>query len=138
MATPDAIAAAIAQFCENVTGLRTVTDPTTLINPPVAGVFPAQGTFIDYLLSMEHGVVEMNWRVVVLVSRANDRASLPKLYQYLAPGGSNSIPSAILADPTLGHTVDYCTPVEATGPEEISWAGIDYLGAQIMLQTGTE
>ena len=69
MATPDVIAQAIATFCQNVSGLRTVTDPTTLANPPVAGVFPAQGTFINYLLSMEHGVVEMNWRVVVLVSR---------------------------------------------------------------------
>lgn len=136
--TPEQIAQAIATFCQNVSGLRTVTDPTTITNPPVAAVLPPTGTFIDYRVALEHGIAAYSWRIVILVSRSHDRSTLPQLYGYLATSGSMSIPAAILTDPTLGHTVDYCVPVEATGPHDIVWAGVDYLGAEILVEAGAE
>jgi len=138
MATPQAIAASIASFVQNVSGMRTVTDPEQIANPPVAAVLPATGTFIDYTVALEHGVVTYNWRLVVITSRASSRAGFAELLNFLAPAGSTSIPAAILADPTLGHKVDFCVPLQASSPHDITWAGIDYFGAEILLEAGAE
>lgn len=138
MATPQDIAAAIAGFVQNVSGLRTVTDPESIANPPVAAVLPVQGTFIDYTVALELGVANYMWRIVVMVSEASGRAGMAQLYGYLAVEGATSIAAAILADPTLGHTVDFCVPVEATSPHDIAWGPMNYLGAEIIVQAGAQ
>lgn len=139
MATPSAVRAALASVISaNVAGLRGQTDPEQIANPPVAIVLPAQGTYINYAVSLEHGVWEVFIRVVILVSRASMRAGIAQLDGYLAPGGTASVPAAILKDPTLGGVTDFCVPVQATAPIDISWAGVDYLGAEIICQAGAE
>ena len=139
MGTPAAIRAALAaQITANVAGLRSVTDPGTVVNPPVIVVLPAQGTYIDYLVAQPPHVYDITIRVVILVSRASERAMLPVLDGYLAPSGATSIPAAILKDPTLGGVTDYCIPQMALGPADITWSGIDYLGAEITCQAAAE
>jgi hypothetical protein len=139
MTSPSEVREALAAFITaNITGLRGLTDPGSIANPPVAVVLPAQGTYIDYTVALEHGVTEANLRVVILVSRASERTAMPLLDGYLAPYGPSSIPAAILADPTLGGACDYCIPAEAIFSGEINWAGIDYFGAEIICRAGAE
>ena len=139
MAAPSVIRAALAAFITtNVPGLRGLTDPGSIANPPVAVVLPAQGTYIDYAVAFEHGVSEITVRVVILVSRASERTAIVQLDGYLAPAGAGSVPAAILEDPTLGGACDYCIPQEAIFVGDINWAGIDYLGAEIICRAGAE
>ena len=145
MSTPAQIRAALAaQITANVTAtatvpaLRGLLDPSTIANPPVAVVLPPLGTYIDYTVALEHGVNELNLRVVILVSRASERVAMPLLDDYLAPAGASSVPAAILADPTLGGVTDYCIPQVANGPADFNWAGIDYLSAEIVCTAGAE
>ena len=61
MGTPAQIREALAaHITANVPGLRGLTDPGSIANPPVAVVLPAQGTYIDYTVALEHGVNEMH------------------------------------------------------------------------------
>jgi hypothetical protein len=137
--SPGAIREALATYITtNIPGLRGLTDPGTIANPPVAVVLPVTGTYIDYAVALEHGVAELNLRVVILVSRASERMAMPLLDSYLAPYGASSVPEAILADPTLGGACDYCIPVEAVFAGDVNWAGIDYLGAEIICRAGAE
>jgi hypothetical protein len=139
MATPEDVCAALAaQISANVAGLRGQTDGFTVANPPVAVVLPAQGQFIDYLIAEQTGLADYTYRVVILVSKASGRAGTLQLYAYMATRGASSVPAAILADPTLGHVVDYAVPVEAIYAPQINWAGVDYMGAEIIVKVGAE
>jgi hypothetical protein len=139
MTSPSEVREALAAYITaNITGLRGLTDPGSIANPPVAVVLPVQGTYIDYTVALEHGVTEINLRVVILVSRASERTAMPLLDGYLAPYGTSSIPAAILKDPTLGGACDYCIPQEAIFDGEINWAGIDYFGATVICRAGAE
>ena len=89
-------------------------------------------------VAFEHGVYDITLRVVIIVSRASERAWLPVLDAYLAPAGASSVAAAILADPTLGGACDYCIPQTANGPADINWNGIDYLSAEIICMAGAE
>ena len=137
MSSPAEIRAALATYITaNVPGLRGLTDPGTIANPPVAVVLPAQGTYIDYTVALNTGITDVNLRVVILVSRASERVALPLLDDYLDP--HSGVPAAILKDPTLGGVVDYVVPVEAIVPGDITWAGVEYLGAEIVCRAGAE
>lgn len=145
MATPADIRAALAaHITANITAtatvpaLRGLTDPASVANPPVAIVLPGLGTYIDYEKAFEHGVYEVTIRVIIVVSRASERAWLPVLDAYLAPSGASSVPAAILKDPTLGGVCDYCVPQQATGPADIPYNGVDYLSAEIICVAGAE
>ena len=139
MAAPSEVREALAAFITaNIPGLRGLTDPGSIANPPVAVVLPPHGTYIDYTVALNTGVWDPAIRVVILVSRASERVAVPLLESYLAPYGAASIPAAILKDPTLGGACDYCVPVESIFTGEINWAGIDYFGAEIICQAGAE
>jgi len=137
MSTPVQIREALAaQINDAIPGLRALTDPGSIANPPVAVVLPAQGAYIDYTVAFESRVYEINVRVILLVSRASERTGVALLDGWLAPAGSGSVPQAILADPTLGGVTDYCIPQEAIFAGDINWAGVDYFGAEIICRAG--
>ncbi len=139
MGTPSQIRDALAAHIDAaIPGLRGLTDPGSIANPPVAVVLPGQGTYIDYTVALEHGVYDISIRVVVLVSRASERTGMELLDGYLAPAGASSVAAAILADETLGGVTDYCIPQEATFPGTISWSGVDYFGAEIICTAAAE
>src|ERR1700722_10553524 len=95
--SPEAVRAAIADYiAANIPGLRSMTDPGSIANPPLVVVLPAQGTYINYLECLEHGVFEMTIRITVLVSRAIERVAMTQVDSYLAPYGTLSVPAAIL------------------------------------------
>ena len=138
MATPSQVREAVASFITTNIGLRTVTDPGSIANPPVAAVLPPQGLYINYKVALDTAVWDPMIRVVILVSRASERIAMPQLESYLTPYGAMSVPAAILKDPTLGGVVDYCVPVESSFLGDMTWAGVDYFGAQIILEAGAQ
>jgi hypothetical protein len=139
MSSPLAIREAVAAYLPTaITGLRAGTDPGTIANPPVALVLPAQGTYIDYTVALNPHLYDVRIRVVILISRASERAGFELLDQYLEPYGASSIVAAILANPTMSGACDYVVPQQASGPGAISFAGIDYWGAEIICTVGAE
>lgn len=118
--------------------LRSSADPGTIANPPVAIVLPGQGTYIDYTQAMNARVYDVTIRVLILISRASERAGFDLLDTYLEPYGTSSVAAAILANETLSGACDYIVPVQATGPTPISFAGIDYFGAEIICRAAAE
>ena len=139
MATPSEFREALAAFITaNIPGLRALTDPGSIANPPVAVVLPPQGLYINYKVALNAGVWDPMARIVILVSRASERLAIPLLESYLQPYGSSSIPAAILKDPTLGGVVDWCVPAQASLLGSVTWAGVDYFGAEIICEAGAE
>ena len=140
MSSPLAIREALAAYLDNnaVEGLRAGTDPGSLANPPVALVLPAQGLYVDYTAALNPRLYDVVVRIVILVSRASERAGFALLDGFLAPYGATSIAAAILANDTLSGACDYIIPVQANGPTPISFAGIEYFGAEIICRAAAE
>jgi hypothetical protein len=138
MASMAAVRAALAaQIAANVTGLRATGLMTGQVSPPMAVVLPARGTFLSYEETFEPGVADYPLEVVLLVSYADERAAQGQLDGYLSATGASSVPAAILKDPTLGGTVDYCVPESAADYGLLDWAGVSYLSARIVVTAGT-
>ena len=138
MSTPSEVREAVADFITANVGLRTLTDPGSIANPPVAVVLPPQGLYINYKVALDTAVWDPMVRVVILVSRASERIAMPLLESYLQPYGATSIPAAILKDPTLGGVVSYCVPAESSLLGDVNWGGVDYFGAEIILEAGAQ
>jgi hypothetical protein len=138
MAVLSDVRTALAAAVDNVPGLRATGQMSGEINPPVAVIVPARGTFISYSETFEQNVVDMSLEIVLLVSYADERAGQLLLDGYLSATGASSVRAAIAADPTLGGVVDWATLEQADGYGMISWGGIDYLGARLQVTLGTE
>lgn len=139
MSSPLAIREALAAYLPTVIeGLRAGTDPGTLANPPVALILPANGLYIDYTAALNPLVYDVTIRIIILVSRASEREGFEQLDNYLIPYGATSVPAAILANQRLSGACDYIVPVQANGPLPMSFAGIDYYGAEIICKAAGE
>lgn len=124
------------QISAKITGLRTTDTVPSTINPPVAVVGPSTGTFALYEVTMPPNQYTINWtlRIYVIVSRAEQAGAQKKLDAYITPSGALSIPAAINADPTLGGVVDFAEPVRLQRYGLVTYNGVDYLGAEIIVE----
>lgn len=142
VAITNALAAQITQF----TGLRAYGQARDQASPPCAVVLPGQ-PFLDYSVTMSPvmgpgggaGAVNLNLVVLLIIS---DAAPVEKTqraldaYLGVGAGETGSVPSAIMADPTLGGAVHFCEPVSADRYGRIDYGGVTYFGARIMVQAG--
>ena len=138
MAVLSDVRAALAAAVDNVPGLRASPAFTGEINPPVGIVVPARGPFITYTETFEQNVADYSLEVILLVSYADDRAGQLLLDGYLSATGPNSVRAAVAADQTLGKVVDYAVVTDAQDYGLISWGGVEYLGARLLVTAGTE
>jgi hypothetical protein len=97
--------------------------------PPVALVWPATGVFLTFD-TMTTAPDSLNLTVTVLVAKQTDRGSQEALDAYLA---GTSIWAAI-TDQTLGGLCSYCQFVEARNYGLLEWAGIQYLGFELLTE----
>ena len=97
-----AIRDAVASNLSSITGLRTSGDVPDNPNPPIAVVFLDQ---VDYDEAFRGGMTTFMLKVMVLVSRADDRTAQRKLNQYISPDGDRSIKKAVESDRSLGGLV---------------------------------
>ena len=76
----------------------------------------------------------VDFSVLVLVSRADDRSGQKALDGYMTPTGTTSIKAAIETDRTLGGEVSSAAVVGWSEPQEYEIAGISYLGVEFTVE----
>lgn len=96
------IRSALATNLATISGLRTSGDVPDNPNPPQAVVFLET---VEYDDAFQGGLTTMQFKVMVLVSRADDRTAQRKLNEYISPDGARSIKSAVESDRSLGGLV---------------------------------
>jgi len=135
-ATLTQIRSALAnQIATQITGLRASEEVPAAINPPMAVVGPNAGTFAEYEVTMGPNQAVVNWsiRVYLILSYGNVVSSQKKLDAYLSPTGSQSLVQAVNHDPSLGGVADFAVVARAQRYGLVSYNGVDYLGAEVMV-----
>jgi len=125
MAAVSDIRTALATAMGTITGLRTAATVPDAPRPPQAIVMPDR---IDYDLDMVRGADRFYFTIILLVSRADDRASQDNLDRYIT--GAASIKTAIESDRTLGGVVDTCRVTQMRNYAAVSVGEVLYLGAE--------
>jgi len=97
-----AIRDGLATNLATISGLRTSGDVPDNPNPPIAVVFLES---VQYDEAFRDGLTTMIFKVMVIVSRADDRTAQRKLNQYISPDGDRSVKSAVESDRSLGGLV---------------------------------
>jgi hypothetical protein len=92
----------LATNLATISGLRTSGDVPDNPNPPQAVVFLET---VDYDEAFQGGLTTLMFKVMVIVSRADDRTAQRKLNEYISPDGAQSIKSAVESDRSLGGLV---------------------------------
>jgi hypothetical protein len=128
-----------AQIDAHCAGLRTMPQARGSVQPPVAIILPASPLIPAYGQTLD-GALAISLNILVVISdAATDERTQRALDTYLGigTGETESIPNAIMADPSLGGTVHFCEPVSAGSYGRISYAGQEYFGARITVTIGT-
>ena len=109
------------------------------ISPPVAIILPSNPLVPAYGQTMD-GALTISLNILVIISDAATSERTQRAldtYLGIGAGETESIPAAIMADPSLGGTVHYCEPMSAGSYGRISYAGETYFGARITCSIGT-
>jgi hypothetical protein len=127
-----------AQITEH-TGLRSDGQARDQVTPPVAVILPGS-PFISYGATLDEAL-NFSLMVLLIISDAppvemTQRALDAYLGLDHGDGGGQSVPAAILADPTLGGTAEFCEPVSVSNYGRIEYAGVTYFGARVNLTCG--
>ena len=114
------IMTAIQTALDSIAVLRTTPYIPEQVNPPqaVVGVPPIP----EYHKAFKHGMMELDFTILLIVSKAYDRVGQTALGEFADFTGTNSIHAAIEADQTLGGVVNDCfvvgfrpTPIQEVG-----------------------
>lgn len=125
MANVSDIRQGLADAMQTIHGLRTSATVPDAPRPPQAIVMPDR---IDYDLDMMRGADRFYFTIILLVSRADDRAAQNNLDAYIT--GASSIKAAVEADRTLGGVVDTCRVTQMRNYAAVSVGEVLYLGAE--------
>ena len=130
----NALAAQITQY----TGLRCDGQARDQITPPCSVVIPGQ-PFIRYGTTMGE-CMGINLAVLLIISDAAPVEMVQRgMDAYLGVEHSVpsvSVPEAILKDPTLAGTAEWCVPVSVSSYGRIEYSGVQYFGSRINLDIG--
>lgn len=134
--------------------LRSLPEPEDQINPPVGIVMPGR-PYVSYSTTLEGatgfgGVLgnegtsaptaptNFSLDYLVIVSHASTlervSATLNAWLGLQNDGTAVSVAAAVLADSTLGGTVDWCLPMSCDPPGPITWSGPEMFGARMHFQ----
>ncbi len=133
-ASVKAIRLALKDKVNNVPGLRG-SDVVVSTEPPV-GVVRVES--LEYDSSFQGGSHDPVFVVLVLVNPVVDRAAQNKLDDFMDPESSTSVKAAIEADQTLNGTVDFAVVRRVRNSGLVNYFGVDYLGAEFVVETGIE
>lgn len=124
-----AIRNAIAERLANIEGLRVRPYMLGTVDPPVAMIRP--GAPIVWSDNNNGGMDAGEFRVLLLVSNADDPIGQAKLDTFLATTGPQSVKAAIEGDRHLGGTVNRCRVTGFDAYGLIEWGSTTYLGADL-------
>lgn len=129
MATVSELRDGLASAMSAVPGLRTSATVPDNPRPPIAVVMPER---IAYDLNAQRGADTFFFTIILIVSRADDRAAQNNLDAYLT--GSGSIKSAVESDRTLGGVANTCRVTEMTNYASLPVGEVLYLSAQFTVE----
>ena len=122
---------AIASAINSATGLRAITTRLGQINPPVVLVLP-DSPVADYKVTMD-GQVDYRFRVIVVVSPANDQAGQDEVDGVISTSTADSVYAALNAAYTLSGLVAFCVVENAEAYSIITFNAMDYLACTFHL-----
>ena len=129
MSNVRALREALAEAMGSVDGLRTSATVPDNPRPPIAIVMPER---IVYDLNARRGADTFYFTVMLLVGRADDRASQNNIDQFIT--GDSSLKAAIEADRTLGGVANTCRVTEMSNYASMSVGEVLYLSAQFNVE----
>lgn len=129
MASMTEIRDGLADRMATISGLRVSSYVPDAPRPPIAIVLPQR---IEFDLNAQRGADTFFLRVMLLVSRADDRASQSNLDAYIV--GEGSIKAAIEADRTLGGAADTCRVTSLDNYNYVPVGDTLYLGADFNVE----
>lgn len=123
-ATITQVKTGLMERLQTITGLRTFTEQPAQVNAPIGF---ANLDSIIYHRTMRQSMVEMQFTVSVIISRADERTGMASVDAYTSPTGDKSVKTAIEGDRTLKGIVDDLYVESATGVINVSADDGDYL-----------
>lgn len=140
MADISAIRAALANQISAVTGMRTLAEAKDQVQPPVAVILPGQ-PFVTYGITLDQ-CFTVRLRILLIISDAPPNEKVQRaLDAYLGAGAgvtNSSIANAVKADSSLGGAVHFAEVLTVGGYNRIEYAGVDYFGARIEVEIGSQ
>lgn len=131
MASIATIRAGIATNLGTIAGLRTSAWVPDQINPPIAVVKPES---ISYDTAFGRGLDTMEFSVLCIVGRVEERIAQATLDAYCATTGTASIKAAIESNPTLGSAISDLRVTEMRNYTSLSVGDVTYLAAEFVVQ----
>jgi hypothetical protein len=136
VAIRNALAAQITEF----TGLRCDGQARDQVTPPCSVILPGN-PFITYGATLDEAMTASLMVLIIVSDAAPVEKTQRALDAYLGldhgqDGGQSSVPAAILADPSLSGTAEYCEPVSVSSYGRIEYAGVGYFGGRLNLTLG--
>lgn len=131
MASIATIRAGIATNLGTIAGLRTSAWVPDQINPPIAVVKPES---ISYDTAFGRGLDTMEFSVLCIVGRVEERTAQATLDAYCATTGTASIKAAIESNPTLGSAISDLRVTEMRNYTSLSVGDVTYLAAEFVVQ----
>ena len=131
MADISAIRAGIATNLGTISGLRTSSFVPDVLNPPVAVVRPDN---IAFDTAFARGLDTLEFVVMTIVGRVDERTSQARLDAYCNSTGASSVKRAIESDRTLGGAVSDLRVTEMRNYTSVSIGDVIYLAAEFVVQ----
>lgn len=130
MASVSSIRTGLATRLGTITGLRTAATMPDNPNPPVAIVVPDSINFDD---TFHRGMDTLNFRVLLIVGRADERTAQNSIDGYCATSGASSVKAAIEGDKTLGGTAFDCRVTTMSNYGSILIGETTYLSVEFIV-----
>lgn len=120
------IRAGLAANLATISGLRTYSYVPDIINPPIAVAAPSA---VEYDAAFKRGHDTLLWDVIVIVSRADEKAAQDALDTYCDKSGSLSVKAAVESDITLGGACIQARVTDLTSYQSLAVGEVQYLAA---------
>lgn len=120
-----------------ISGLQAYATVPAKTTPPCAIVEPDSPLMIRQ--AMQKGVIQLNFRVVILVAAVASDTAQKTLDAYLNTSDAGSVWAAIESDRTLGGAASDCAVQEVSTYGDIVWNDIAFWGSELkvaVLATG--
>lgn len=127
MASISTIRSGIATNLATISGLRTSAWIPDQINPPIAVVKPDS---ISYDTAFGRGLDTMEFSVLCIVGRVDERSAQATLDAYCATTGTASIKAAIESDATLGSAISDLRVTAMRNYTSLNVGDVTYLAAE--------
>ena len=129
MASVSQLRTALATAMGTIPNLRTSATVPDNPRPPIAVVMPER---IAFDLNARRGADTFFFTIILIVSRADDRAAQNNLDAFLT--GASSIKAAVEANRTLGGVANTCRVTEMTNYASLPVGDVLYLSAQFTVE----